>query len=111
MWIWKSRWMSGRATDCAVWGGGAGVAAASLLTGLTAGLVTLAAVPGGCCLLARGFASLSLASGTFFSASMTYVVAICRAFESPNFWCWNHFVTMALSGLPSAVVSAAKSDG
>ena len=57
-----------------------------------------------------GFASLSPASGTFFSATMTYVVAICRAFESPNFWCWHHFVTWPV-GAAVGSVNPAISDG
>src|SRR5579863_6672071 len=73
MWIWKSRWISGRTTDGAVWGGRAGVVGASSRTDAVADLPVelpvLAAVPGACFF---AFASLSLGgSGTFFSAIMT----------------------------------------
>lgn len=67
MWIWKSRWISGRATDCTVWGGGADVVAASLLAELTVGLLALAAEVAVCFVFAFGFGSLSLvSSGSFF---------------------------------------------
>ena len=57
MWIWKSRWMAGRATGCATGAGETGVTASVL-----AGLLALGAEAASCFVLVFGFASLSVAA-------------------------------------------------